>query len=157
MANNFKKEKIIFVVLISFCILFLATVRSYAIMDDSMYPNFKSGSRVIVLNLYGLNGLFANRGTVVIINNRFVEKDVTSTLVKRIIAVSGDTLSFDGGKLLLNGAVLPEKINFFENKEISIPEKSSFVLGDNANYSIDSRDFGPISANDIRGIVLFGF
>lgn len=69
-----------------------------------------------------------------------------NTMVKRIAAIPGDTLSFDGESFIVNGGErryeLPEGYdcsNAPQKYEITLSKKDSFVLGDNENNSIDSR------------------
>jgi len=85
-------------------------------------------------------------------------------LIKRIIAVAGDTLDIDGavGHVLLNGHILEENYVFFETHAraggvhfpIQVPEGSVFLLGDNRPESRDSREFGAVSEKQITGKVI---
>ena len=59
-------------------------------------------------------------------------------LVKRIIGLEGDVILNDGNKY-------------------EIPMGHLWVVGDNLNFSIDSRDFGPVSVGLVHGKVVFDF
>lgn len=86
-------------------------------------------------------------------------------LMKRVIAVGGDTIEGKDLKVFLNGKLieepyvehigkrplgLPTLENFGPTK---VPSSKLFVAGDNRDYSLDSRDpeFGLISLGDVRG------
>ncbi|MBO5983375.1 MAG: signal peptidase I [Clostridia bacterium] len=83
-------------------------------------------------------------------------------LVKRVIAVAGDTVLINNdGKVYVNGVPLEEDyiqgITYTTNGEaelsITVPEGHIFCLGDNRENSHDSRsaDIGAISLENVRG------
>ena len=81
--------------------------------------------------------------------------------IKRVIGKSGDTLEFKGEMVIRNGKVLKEpyiKICMdYTNVEIVIPRNYIFVMGDNRNNSIDSRDFGCVPLDHVIGKSAFKF
>jgi signal peptidase I len=87
------------------------------------------------------------------------------------VAVPGDEMEFDGVSVKVNGKII-DKNNKTHNlkrlttllskrgQRISIPPEKMklkhnqyFVMGDNRNYSTDSRDFGPVDSDSIINIV----
>ena len=72
----------------------------------------------------------------------------TEKCVKRVIAVPGDRISISDGAIYLNGERLDESAywsGYIENSEmpeVTVPDKCLFVVGDNRNYSGDSRHVG---------------
>lgn len=84
--------------------------------------------------------------------------------IKRIIGLPGDTvdLNAETGAVVLNGAVLDESyalgktMSTDENMEypVHLGENEYFVLGDNREHSSDSRFFGAIKREQIKGKVI---
>lgn len=84
----------------------------------------------------------------------------THTLVKRVIAVAGDTVEINNdGKVYVNGLALDEiytrgatyTTSSTDPLVVKVPEGSVFVLGDNRENSRDSREFGVVPVDTIRG------
>ncbi len=83
----------------------------------------------------------------------------TEKCVKRVIAVPGDRISISDGAIYLNGQKLDESaywsgyIEDSEMPEVTVPERSLFVVGDNRNHSGDSRHVGFIPYWQVKGKV----
>jgi signal peptidase I len=141
--------------------------RVYDIPASSMSPTIEIGDAIVVDQHY-LRGRKPGRGDVVVFRHRDL------FLVKRIIALGGDTISSVDGQVSVNGSPLqepyavhrtpqftqPEQNNF---GPVKVPEGEVFVAGDNRDESLDSRirsgeyDYGPVYASDLIGKPLYVF
>lgn len=87
----------------------------------------------------------------------FVSQETEKKLIKRVIAGPGDKLEIVGSEVYLNDVLLDEPFinNDGYNNDYyeSIPKDYYFVMGDNRQYSKDSRspDIGLIHIDDIVG------
>lgn len=83
----------------------------------------------------------------------------------RIIAQTGDTVNIDDeGQLFINGAVQSEEIFYAtfkkENKikyPLTINDGEYFILCDFRTNATDSREYGPVSREEIKGSVIAVF
>lgn len=119
----------------------------------SMEPTLFTDERMFVEKLsYGWSE--PQRGDVVIVHypNR------ADTCVKRVIGLPGEEVSIRGGVTYINGEPLDESqwwggIMFSETDPVVVPPRSVFVMGDNRNFSSDSRDVGVIPYSHFVGRV----
>ncbi len=79
-----------------------------------------------------------------------------SALIKRVIAVGGETIEIVEGRVLVDGTAIDEPYlrdgtQMPDFGPEAIPEDHVFVMGDNRQASQDSRRFGPIPVDDIVG------
>ena len=129
------------------------------VIGKSMEPKLQDGDYVLLLKQAYLFST-PNYNDLVVIDYNPDSLDVRY-IVKRVIGLPGDELVFKDCKLYRNGELLEEdyiKEAMIDqpNQTIIIPEGKVYVLGDNRNYSVDSRHFGYIDIDDhIVGKVLF--
>ena len=84
--------------------------------------------------------------------------------IKRVIAVQGDHIKIEDGKVYLNYEELDEpylrdgvKTESNLITELTVPEGYVFAMGDNREHSTDCRAFGCIPVDKIESKVLFRF
>lgn len=99
-----------------------------------------------------------DKGDIVIIK----QSDKDKYIVKRVIGVSGDKVTFTKNGVSVNGSLLdesyvkyPESSHYYDEYSETVSEDSYFVLGDNRDNSADSRHFGDIRESQVIGVVLF--
>jgi signal peptidase I len=119
----------------------------------SMQPNLYRGDRMITEKVtYRFHP--PRRGDVVIVDQPGDE----ATLVKRVVAVAGETVEVRGGHTFVNGQPIDEPwVREFGGPGYgpeSVPEDHIFILGDNRPVSHDSRAIGPVPMNWVRGHVV---
>ena len=84
-------------------------------------------------------------------------------LVKRVIGVPGDTVRIKGGAVYVNGERLEEPYAMGDTaclktcEAILVAEGHYFVLGDNREDSVDSRQGWTVARDDVTGRVLFSY
>ena len=127
--------------------------QAMVVQGPSMRPNLNYNHRVIVEKVtYALiHG--PRRGDVVVIDM----PGESALLVKRTVALPGETVEVLGGQVFINGRPLDEPWAIRQGgpdyPETRVPEGHIFVLGDNREQSRDSRFFGPVPVERIRGHV----
>ncbi|MFC8174351.1 signal peptidase I [Streptomyces sp. NPDC057325] len=134
------------------CALFLGgfvwgalVYRPYTVPTDSMTPTLDVNSRVLAERV---DGSEVKRGDVVVFNDPLWG---SSPMVKRVVAVGGDTVACcDGdGRLTVNGRAVDEpylgpgmdgrKTASDKEFSVTVPGDGLFLLGDDRHTSLDSR------------------
>ena len=126
----------------------------FIVNGASMDPTFHEGDYLIVDELsYLLRE--PKRGEVIIFNNPANE---TQYFIKRVIGLPGETVQVQGNQVkVLDGEeqiVLDEPYlgsNGDRTKTLTLGEDEFFVMGDNRQVSYDSRMWGPLKEDKVRG------
>lgn len=123
----------------------------------SMLPRLEDHDRLFINKfVYHLESI--HRGDVVVFH---YPRDPEKSYIKRVIALPGDRLRIDDGKVYLNGRLLPEPYvpqKYRDTRSMAatvIPEDEYFVMGDHRSISSDSREFGPVDRDLIYGKAVF--
>lgn len=138
----------------------LWVVEPITVSSDSMEPTVAAGS-IVWLNKAGPRLAGVQPGQLVVFNGPDDgEMPNEAVLLKRVVAIEGQTVAIRDGVLFVDGAEANEP---FVNQRtmdgvyfgtVTVPSGRLFVLGDNRENSVDSRDFGPIPVTTIQGTVL---
>ena len=102
------------------------------------------------------------RGDIVVL---YYPLDPDKSYIKRVIGLPGEDVSIENGKLYINGVLqaepyLPlEAISEYHRPPTSehVDEHHYFVMGDNRNYSSDSRDWKLVPEKYIYGKAMFRY
>jgi signal peptidase I len=160
------------VITIALAIVLSLIIRSFVahafhVESGSMEPTLAPGDRILVNKLSNS----PSRGNLIV----FARPD--GDLVKRVVALEGETIVFDEGLVRIGDQWLIEPYlsagtgtyaraaipNCAPAEDVdgltacTVPEGSVFVMGDNRGVSFDSRNFGPVPRDDIVGNAAFQF
>jgi len=119
-----------------------------------MEPGLQNGQQLLINKVvYYFHE--PERGDVIILHPPPPYSPKTTPFIKRIIALSGDTVEVKNGVVYVNGSELdepyikePPGYNFQQKK---IPENEYFVLGDNRNNASDSHNGWTVPRQNIIG------
>lgn len=141
--------------LIVVAIVFTFVFRIVGVEGESMCDTLFDADRLVLITQF----YHLERGDIIVIN-----RTDDKPLIKRVIAVAGDTVSIDEETqhVILNGEVLDEDyvkggitppFNLVE--PYTVPEGYVFAMGDNRQRSKDSRLLGAFSVEDVIGKTVF--
>jgi signal peptidase I len=142
----------------------LTSLQAFRIPSESMLPLLEKGDRVLV-NKWSYRIHDVKRGDVVVFSRPPGLTDTTvDDLIKRVVGLPGDSISIADGHVSVNGEVLDEPylapgattqasgpVTCPPADPCVIPDGKVWVMGDNRNFSEDSRWFGPIAESSIVG------
>lgn len=117
------------------------------VSGPSMQPTLDGGELMLLNKLSNFD-----RFDVVVVD---IE---TEEIIKRIIALPGETITCERGIVYVNGKRQDEEYSqgyTFDFEKITLAEDEYFVMGDNREDSKDSRMIGPIKEDQIKGTAKF--
>lgn len=148
--------EIILVILAAYLIIEYAVEKS-TMMGVSMSTTLNDGDKIIINKLAYLRGEPERYDVIVFSQSKNGHGYYN---VKRVIGLPGETVEIVNGEVYINGTKLQEVIDVeamrvagLADEAILLGENEFFVLGDNRNYSEDSRfaNIGIIVKKDIIG------
>ena len=147
-------------------------VQAFKIPSGSMLPTLQIGDHILVNKfVYGVrlpvmgNMLLElgvpQRGDVIV----FVyPEDPQKDFIKRVVAIAGDVVEVRAKKLTVNGVAVEDPYAHFADGDSiggdakrdnfgpqTVPKGSVFVMGDNRDRSYDSRFWGPVPLDQVKG------
>jgi signal peptidase I len=146
-------------------------IKPYRIPSESMAATLVPRDRVLVNRVvYRLHAPV--RGDIVVIDSAAVGR----ILIKRVVALPGETISVNAGSVYIDGRRLdepyvqtangrPEPTEPFRGtgnawaleRPYKVPAGHYFLMGDNRAVSDDSRDWGPAPSREIIGEAFFTY
>jgi len=165
-------EPIVVAILIA---LFIRTfiVQAFKIPSSSMEPTLQVGDHLLVNKfIYGIKVPFVDskylqfrnpqRGDIIVF---IYPKDRSKDFIKRIIGTEGEKVEIIHNQLYINDKLIDDPWGHYDERSqsakylqsmekfgpIIVPKESLFVLGDNRDNSQDSRYWGYVSLNEVKG------
>ena len=123
----------------------------------SMLPRLEDRDRLFI-NKFVYHIASIDRGDVVVFR---YPRDPEKSYIKRVIALPGDDLRIEHGRVYVNGKLVrepyvpPQYRDTRSMAEMVVPDDSYFMMGDHRSISSDSRDFGPVERSLIYGKAVF--
>lgn len=136
-------------------VVFYVLFSPLRVVGDSMLPVLHEGDRALLTRGYD----HPSRGDVIVIDT--LERGADERVVKRVIAIAGDTIEIRDDVAIVNGRVEDARYRLMEaGRGVSIrpsivPPDMVYVLGDNRPVSLDSRFVGPLPLKKVEGKVVF--
>lgn len=135
-------------------------VATYTVPTPSMVPTIEVGDRFVVDRLVYLYRQ-PMPGDIVLFDD---PNRQLPALVKRVIAVGGQTVDLANGQVVVDGVALSEPYTHGKpslpgpvKMPVAVPAGYVWVMGDNRTDSADSRYFGPIPVTSIHGRGVFTY
>ncbi len=153
--HSWVRDLVVSVAISAFIIIFL--YQPVRVEGTSMLPMLEDQDRLFINKIAYRVGEI-HLGDVVVFQ---YPRDHTKSYIKRVIALPGDALRIDRGRVYVNGRRLQEPYvpnRFSDDRsqpEMVLPAHEYFVMGDHRSISSDSRDFGPVDRNLIYGKAVF--
>lgn len=172
--NLFQEYSEAFVIAVILAILIRAfLVQAFKIPSSSMEPTLLVGDHILVNKfLYGVRVPFTDlrwprftdpkRGDVIV----FVyPEDRSKDFIKRVVGTEGDTIRIQDKRVIVNdkeirepyahhlhNVIEPPGANPRDNMPpVTVPSGHLFVMGDNRDFSHDSRFWGFVPVEDVKG------
>ncbi|MBW2058738.1 MAG: signal peptidase I [Deltaproteobacteria bacterium] len=145
-------------------------VQAFKIPSSSMVPTLQVGDHILVWKfIYGIKIPFVdkklfvrcpNRGDVIVF---IYPKDKSKDFIKRVIGLPGEKIQIVGKEILINDKPLEDPWGRYSKNHVNtasvrdnygpevVPPGSLFVMGDNRDNSQDSRYWGFVGLNAVKG------
>ncbi len=147
-----------------FMVVFVA--QRNAVVGQSMLPALHHNDQLLVEKVSRwFDGI--DYGDIVTIKTVNLENhDGTANIIKRVIAMPGDTVEITDDGVLVNDKLIEEhylaedtetRVRQQRYAKLVLDDDEYYLLGDNRDISLDSRTFGPVHKRDIIGKVLIRF
>lgn len=147
---------IVIIVIILFLLIYVVSITQ--VVGNSMNSTLIDGD-VLILSKANYRFFDIKRGDII-----SLDYEDTKYLIKRVIGLPGEVVEIRDNQLYINGEIyiedyLDEDLVYpdFSLNDLGydvIPDNMYLVLGDNREDSLDSREIGLISKNDVNGKIV---
>ncbi len=144
--NRAKKKKRIYtgfggflLFMLAVAVFFFYNFKTVEVNGESMEPTLRDGNRLLISSAYWLVGPVVTEDIVVIKNGQ--DNDL---IIKRVYKTGGQEVDPKN---------TPSSYRLTDGPYI-VPTGTIYVIGDNYEFSQDSRDYGPFSLEDVVGKVV---
>ena len=161
---------VVFVIaLVVFWVVRLLVVEPFTVPTGSMEPTIQIGDNLLAQKVTLRLGQEVQPGDIVVFNNPDGTSD-HGILVKRVIAMAGQTVDLRDGVVYVDGKPLDEPYAAGESLPLpaqapgvtvsfpyTVPEGCVWLMGDNRENSADSRYFGAVPTENLIGVAFFRY
>ncbi len=142
-------------------------VQAFKIPSSSMEPTLLVGDHLLVNKfIYGIRIPYTDtkffqykkpqRGDIIVF---IFPKDRRKDFIKRVIGTEGESVEIIHNKIYINNKLIEDPWGHFimprssieDYGPVKVPEDSLFVMGDNRDNSQDSRFWGFVKNNEVKG------
>ena len=154
-VHSWLRDLAVSIVVSTFIIIFL--YQPVRVEGTSMLPVLEDQDRLFINKMAYRVGEIHHGDVVVFL----YPHDHTKSYIKRVIALPGEEVRIDHGRVFVNGKPIKEKYvppmyaDDRSQPEMQVPANEYFVMGDHRSISSDSRDFGPVERDLIYGKAAF--
>lgn len=146
-----RRIRFFIVLALAIAALFVFVFGVILVQDADMEPAYREGQPVFFLRLGKIG-----RGDVAVLRI-----DVRGTVVRRVVALPGDTVEIRDGIVFINGLAERGSYSITRTDPVSggqhypllLRKNEYFVLGDRRETALDSRSFGLVTTDNILGTV----
>jgi signal peptidase I len=133
-------------------------IRAFKIPSGGMMPTLLIGDHIMVdKRIY--KKYDPQKGDIIVFK---YPKEPTRMFIKRIVGIGGDKIEINNKQLYINDDIIKEPYVIHNDPQIQesqrdnfgpfiVPKNSFFTLGDNRDQTYDSRFYGTVDRNDIKG------
>ena len=148
-------------------------VQAFKIPSGSMIPTLLIGDHILVSKfIYGVKIPFLNITVIPGADPKYNDivvfefpNDPKKDYIKRVVGLPGDIVEIKNKKVYINQKLVEDPHAYFTNTPVSplvshkrdnygpvkVPENSIFVMGDNRDHSYDSRFWGFVGKDALKG------
>ncbi len=158
-TGGFFRDLLRFIIL---TVVIVVPIRAYVaqpfiVSGVSMVPSFEDGEYLVIDEL-SYHFREPVRGEVIVFR---YPKDPSKFFIKRVIGLPGETIKIAGGQVVIKMGETEFTLNepYITDHNLGAAEETLdkgqyFVLGDNRSMSLDSRAWGAVPEDNIKGRVL---